>query len=553
MKRLLPSLLALCCLFFCLPAVSAGYDAFFTTPDQAVNDRGEHFCYKLKDGAAVLTDYWVEDTARQPAVIEIPAFLNGHPVTAIGPYAFDAGFYQSPDELRIRYDTQSVERIIVPEGVTELQPSAFCDAYGVQAISLPSTLARIAPGSCSSGTSPEIDFPNGNENYRMENGFLIDNRTEGLIYCNPSARSQPLPRVRRIETAALHNYNSWQKVLEFPDSVEFIGSSNAFGCVNLETIIIPGSVAEIADFSLCRNSATSIILHEGLKKIGAYAFSDTNVKQANLPSTVEWIGYGAFPTQEPTPAAPNPDCVWETKAQFYSRQRAAFTRDFNVLYTYEEHPARKLEILQGDEERTYLRVTMQDGSGLIFLSISLPEQTTLDEQHADDSHILMRCPISAEKEYDLTFEYISGEWRLTSLTDGQNWTADVSDGVYTFHDCRQPSEVKAWQCTMADRLTELYISHLQQAENSYRQALLRREKGDIDAAADLPLYYNTEGGQYYHLDPNCPSIAEKFRPIRGIFLYSQLTEMPYRFLKRCRICGAPERPLPGSDQPAPQE
>ena len=122
MKRLLPFLLALCCLFSCLHAASAEYDAFFTTPDQAVNDRGEHFCYKLKDGAAVLTDYWVEDTARQPAVIEIPAILNGHPVTAIGPYAFDAGFYQSPDELRIRYDTQSVERIIVPEGVTELQP-----------------------------------------------------------------------------------------------------------------------------------------------------------------------------------------------------------------------------------------------------------------------------------------------------------------------------------------------------------------------------------------------------------------------------------------------
>ena len=71
------------------------------------------------------------------------------------------------------------------------------------------------------------------------------------------------------------------------------------------------------------------------------------------------------------------------------------------------------------------------------------------------------------------------------------------------------------------------------------------EEASPAAAPDTVLYYNPEGGMYYHLDPNCISVRKReYTPLRGSLTYSQLDDPPYRTLKRCTICGAPARPLP---------
>ena len=61
----------------------------------------------------------------------------------------------------------------------------------------------------------------------------------------------------------------------------------------------------------------------------------------------------------------------------------------------------------------------------------------------------------------------------------------------------------------------------------------------------LVLYYNTDGGSYYHVDPYCPSVINrKYVPLKGTFLYSELDVDKYRTLKRCKKCNAPEREIP---------
>ena len=57
------------------------------------------------------------------------------------------------------------------------------------------------------------------------------------------------------------------------------------------------------------------------------------------------------------------------------------------------------------------------------------------------------------------------------------------------------------------------------------------------------LYYNPDGGQYYHADPNCTSVGEKNRPLKGTFLFAELDNAKFRTLKRCRKCKAPERTI----------
>jgi len=60
--------------------------------------------------------------------------------------------------------------------------------------------------------------------------------------------------------------------------------------------------------------------------------------------------------------------------------------------------------------------------------------------------------------------------------------------------------------------------------------------------AETTLYYNPDGGHYYHMDANCESIREEFRPLTGTFLYRDLRE--YSSLSPCLKCGAPTTALP---------
>ncbi|MBQ8202280.1 MAG: hypothetical protein IJZ74_11010 [Clostridia bacterium] len=53
------------------------------------------------------------------------------------------------------------------------------------------------------------------------------------------------------------------------------------------------------------------------------------------------------------------------------------------------------------------------------------------------------------------------------------------------------------------------------------------------------LYYNPDGGSMYHLDANCKKVGKEYKPLKGSFYFSQLSEAPYNELTPCNVCGAP--------------
>ena len=57
----------------------------------------------------------------------------------------------------------------------------------------------------------------------------------------------------------------------------------------------------------------------------------------------------------------------------------------------------------------------------------------------------------------------------------------------------------------------------------------------------LTLYYNADGGQNYHLDPNCDAIREEYRPLTAYFTYAELDNPKFRTLNPCKKCHAPKR------------
>lgn len=50
------------------------------------------------------------------------------------------------------------------------------------------------------------------------------------------------------------------------------------------------------------------------------------------------------------------------------------------------------------------------------------------------------------------------------------------------------------------------------------------------------LYYNPDGGQYYHTDRNCSSIKNRFLPLKGTVLYKDLDLPQYSYLTPCNSC-----------------
>lgn len=216
--------------------------------------------YYLTDEGAVIT--WYEYAAPLPEVIEIPAALGGNPVVAI-----ENGFSTCYDEF---WD-DDIQRIIVPEGVKSIGDAFLC-CPSVKELVLPSTLEDIPEGALYH-VYAEITLHPDNPHFTCADGFLIDLRTSTLLYTAPSAWEKPLPEVRRLGMDCLYNWNSWEKDVVLPATVEEIGP-RAFYDTNLN----------------------SITLNEGLKRIDSRAFSCIILTTpVEIPASVEMVEWAAFP------------------------------------------------------------------------------------------------------------------------------------------------------------------------------------------------------------------------------------------------------------------
>ncbi|MBQ2701300.1 MAG: hypothetical protein IJF65_09125 [Clostridia bacterium] len=58
----------------------------------------------------------------------------------------------------------------------------------------------------------------------------------------------------------------------------------------------------------------------------------------------------------------------------------------------------------------------------------------------------------------------------------------------------------------------------------------------------LKLYYNTDGGTFYHAQEHCSTISEEYYSKMKSFYYGDLNNSKFKSLKPCKKCGAPTRP-----------
>ncbi|MCC8073996.1 MAG: leucine-rich repeat protein, partial [Clostridiales bacterium] len=211
----------------------------------------------------------------------------------------DMDDYAASDVPAWKNTTYTVESVVIKSGVTSIGNWAFANMFSLESITIPDTVTTIGlrafsgcraletvtvPASVTSIGS--CAFVTGGANMKgFLTGIFVDSDNEkyssvdGILYNKDVTQLIQIPSAYPITDVVL------------PDTVQIVDVFSAFKCVNLESIVIPSSVTQIAGnaFEYCTNLETVVIKQTGEIKFGSsvfgsltgismYGFDSSNVK-----------------------------------------------------------------------------------------------------------------------------------------------------------------------------------------------------------------------------------------------------------------------------------
>lgn len=122
----------------------------------------------------------------------------------------------------------------------------------------------------------EIAFERDIPHLTNQDGFLINTRTDTLLFTAPSSQGKELPAVRRLGEWSLCNWLEWDMDVVIPEGVEEIGAA-AFYDVGVASLTLPESLRTIETdaFSSFGVEGDEIVLPAGVKllQFGAFGLS----------------------------------------------------------------------------------------------------------------------------------------------------------------------------------------------------------------------------------------------------------------------------------------
>lgn len=260
--------------------------------------------YAAEETPASDFDYYVDDETGTVKIerynghdmeVVVPAYIEGHPVTIIGDYAFE-------------YNKHIME-IVLPNTIKEIKYAAFTNCTNLMSINLPEGLTTI-------------------EEYAFDETILLDSITlpntltklGDYAFRNSGITKVTIPEsITVINTGAFSECASLTEVT-LPNNLNRIGEYAFSGCSVLQSINIPNSVRLIEDYAFARTAIStislpnnsyyksisnnlfnscdqlkSIIIPEGVTTIGDWAFYYcSSLSEVTIPSTVKIIGEDAF-------------------------------------------------------------------------------------------------------------------------------------------------------------------------------------------------------------------------------------------------------------------
>ncbi len=299
-------------LLFCLPALAE-------EPETLTDGEWEYVINE--DGSATLINWNTAMLDEIPAMVEVPATLGGYPLRHLGDNVFNTSMtlVETPFQL------------VLPEGIVGCEGDPFSCLHDAKEIVFPSTFIGDLEG-CFLHVDAEITVAQGNPAFKVRDGFLIDTRTDTLVYMPSSVGNAPLPAVKRIGDSALSNwgwscYPDWEDwpdpgqglTLVIPEGVEYIGSYVIYDSVHISKVILPDSLTEMDMLTFFCCVLSEVQFGSGLTNIPAGCFAAAyNLEEVTLPEGIAFVGYWAF-DEDVAVTALNPDCHFETEEEFTRR------------------------------------------------------------------------------------------------------------------------------------------------------------------------------------------------------------------------------------------
>lgn len=172
-----------------------------------------------------------------------------------------SGNLNSKDWETLKSMTNLVELDISGMTVTSIPSSAFSDKWGLEKILLPKKLEAIGNYAFTSAGIKEIEFP--------ESLTTLD--YNAFSYCASLSSVKIHGKVERISPSSFYSCSNLQKV-ELAEGIKFIDNQAFYHCDRLQSINFPST----------------------LTSIGYESFRETDLREVNIPGSVENIGSNAF-------------------------------------------------------------------------------------------------------------------------------------------------------------------------------------------------------------------------------------------------------------------
>lgn len=307
--------------------------------------------------------------------------------------------------------------VIIPEGVTTIQPSTFSECRSIRKIVLPSTISELSYRAFYNCEHlEEINIPLGIQSIPDEtfNGCASLKKIEipdtvkeigyGAFSLCRTIESIIIPE--GVTTINRNTFNwclSLQDVV-IPDSVTKIDTGAFQFCQMLKNITIPESVTEIASaaFQDCKSLET-VVLPGNISTLGSKAFSGcTALNRIILPDSISSIGVDAFY------GSPTILCVYRDS---YAMQ---YAMENNVPY-FIIHKTMNPEISYGTEV-----------SGTITYTDGTPVSEATVEILYDDGALKESVTTDANGGYTFTYAEVGSYTLRATDNDGNVGTELIS-------------------------------------------------------------------------------------------------------------------------------
>ena len=407
------------------------------------------FSYTVNDDCVTITGYSGSETD-----VEIPASIDGLPVTSIGEDAFYncAGLTSItiPNSVKSIGDyafcnCPKLTSITIPESVTSIGESAFYYCTGLTSITIPESVTSIGRGAFHYCTElASITIP--------ESVTTIEDKA--FYYCTGLTSIEIPESVANIGNSAFSNCTRLTSIT-IPESVTSIGAGAFSDCWTLASITIPESVTTIGyrTFSYCKG-LTSITIPESVTSIGEYAFSSCNgLTSIEIPESVTSIGNSAFHYCTGLTSITIPEGVTSIgeAAFYYCTELASITIEnpeceiydsaitipnSSVIYGYDDSTAQDYALAHGNEFVSLGKYTKESDNGYTSKMLESGVTMLVNENQTDvyliyaiDSLDYSSVGFAIECKGKNAYKYMTKAYQSIDI-DGVTYKAEDFGGSY---------------------------------------------------------------------------------------------------------------------------